>query len=116
MREILQLEEFVENSIPERYEKNPMLAVVENFVLAAIGKLEEGKEELLNGMICRTFGGTDWKAVVRGQFDLPAETEENLRVLWKRRQGEAEAKQEDLTAEDFAREVVDEMFAGRGGM
>ena len=105
----------VENSIPERYEKNPMLAVVENYVLEAIGRLESQKAELLNAMICRTFGGTDWKATLRRHFDWPAETDENLRAMWKRRQGEAEAKQEDLTAEGFAREAADDMFAGLGG-
>jgi hypothetical protein len=107
-------EVIMENSIPDRYEKNPMLAVLENYVLDAIGKLEPDKAELLNKMICQTFGGTDWKKVVREQFDLPRETDDNLRAMWKQAQEEAEAAQEDLSPEEFARDVVDELFSDLG--
>ena len=105
----------LEDSIPDRYESNPMLVVVENYVLDAIGALEPEKAVLLNEMICRTFGGKDWKAVVRQQFDLPAETDDNLRVMWSQRQEEAEAQQRDVAPEDFAREAADEMFRDMGG-
>jgi hypothetical protein len=106
----------LDDSIPDRYEKNPMLVVVENYVLDAIGELDPDKAKLLNEMICKTFGGTDWKAVIRQQFDLPKETDDNLRALWKQRREEAEQTQADLIpAEDFAREVVDEMFRDLGG-
>lgn len=102
--------------IPDRYEKNPMLAILENYVLDAIGKLDRDKTAKLNDMICRTFGGTDWKAVLREQFNLPADTDEILRDLWKQKHEEADARQEDATLapEDFARETVDEMFKGLG--
>jgi hypothetical protein len=105
----------VENSIPDRYEKNPMLVVLENYVLDALGLLEPAKATKLNEMICRTFGGKDWKQTIRQQFALPPDTDTTLRQLWKSRQEEAEAKQEDLAPEDFARSVVDEMFTGLGG-
>jgi hypothetical protein len=104
----------LDDAVPERYEKNPMLAVLENYVLDAIGKLEADKAEMLNKMICQTFGGTDWRKVVRDQFDLPRETEENLRAMWKQAQEEAEVEQEDLSAEEFARDVVDELFSDLG--
>ena len=77
----------MDEAIPDRYENNPMLAVLENYVLEAIGKLDPDKSKLLNEMICRTFGGTEWRRVIREQFDLPKETDDNLRHLWKRRQG-----------------------------
>ncbi|HUO08799.1 MAG TPA: hypothetical protein VM008_10900 [Phycisphaerae bacterium] len=105
----------MQDSIPDRYEKNPMLVVLENYVLDALGLLEAEKAAKLNEMICRTFGGKDWKQTVRQQFALPADTDATLRQLWKARQEEAEVKQEELVPEDFARVVVDEMFAGLGG-
>ena len=104
----------VEDSIPDRYEKNPMFVVLENYVLDALGLLAPEKSAKLNEMISRTFGGKDWKQTIRAQFDLPRETDENLRALWKGRQEEADVKQEETSPEDFAREVVDEMFADLG--
>src|ERR1035437_547526 len=104
----------MQDSIPDRYEKNPMLIVLENYVLHTIGKLEAEKIKTLNDMICRTFGGTDWKQVIREQFDLPKETDENLRQMWKQAQEEADAAQEDISPEGFAQQVVDELFSDLG--
>jgi hypothetical protein len=104
----------MDDSIPDRYENNPMLIVLENYVLDAIGMLEPEKEKLLNDMIRRTFGGDDWKQTLRTQFDLPPETDDNLRRLWKQRQEEADLAQQDLAPEQFARETVDELFTGLG--
>ncbi len=106
-----------DNPIPDRYEKNPMLAILENYVLDAIGKLDPEKVAKLNDMMCRTFGGTDWKKTLREQFDLPPDTDENIRLMWKQRLEEADALQQDgdLAPEDFARTTVDDMFEGLGG-
>jgi hypothetical protein len=103
-----------EEHIPDRYEQNPMLVLVENYVLFAIGRLEAEKAARLEEIVNRTFGGTDWRATIRGQFELPANTDEMIRVMWVRRQGEAELKQEDLAVEDFAREMADQLFADMG--
>ncbi len=104
----------MEESIPDRYERNPMLVLVENFILDALGKLEPQKAARLNEIVNRTFGGTDWRATLRQQFALPADTEATLNQLWQRRQAEAELKQEDLAVEDFARETADGLFADMG--
>jgi len=104
----------MEESIPDRYEHNPMLVLVENFILDAIGKLEADKAKRLEEIVNRTFGGTDWRATIRSQFALPADTATTLQQLWKTRQEEAEQKQEDLAAEDFAREQADELFREMG--
>jgi hypothetical protein len=104
----------MDEAIPDRYEHNPMLAVLENYVLAAIDKLDPDKAKLLNEMICRTFGGTDWRHIIRAQFDLPKETDDNIRQLWKQRQEQADAAQEDLSADQFSQEIVDELFADLG--
>ena len=106
-----------DDAIPDRYEKNPMLAILENYVLDAIGKLEPEKAVKLNEMICRTFGGTDWKKTLREQFDLPPDTDESIRLMWKQHLEEADVLQQggDLSPEDFARTTVDDMFEGLGG-
>ena len=104
----------MEDSIPDRYEKNPMLVLVENFILDAIDRLEPEKEARLSEIVNRTFGGKDWRATMRAQFALPADTQATLQQLWKRRQEEADLKQEDLAAEDFAREQADALFQEMG--
>jgi hypothetical protein len=102
-------------AIPDRYEKNPMFIVLENYVLDSIGELEPEKYAKLNEILTKTFGGTDWKKTIRETYDLPPETDANLQQLWKQRQAEADLKQETLTPDVFARQVVDEMFSNLGG-
>ena len=104
----------MENTIPDRYEKNPMLVLAENFILDAIGKLETEKIEKLNQIICRTFGGTDWRQTFREQLQLPPDTAATLMTLWKRCQEEGELKQVDVTPEIFAQQTADELFADMG--
>jgi hypothetical protein len=105
----------LDSSIPDRYEQNPMFVILENYVLDSIGKLEPDKYARLNEVISRNLGGTDWKKTIREQYDLPPDTDANLKQLWQEAIAEADAKQESLTPEDFARDVVDEMFADLGG-
>ena len=109
----------MDSSIPDRYEKNPMLVVLENYVLDALGLLEPQKAARLNEMICRTFGGgggKDWKAIVREQFALPKDTDQSLKKLWKQKQEEADAQQVDRPLpEDFARQIADDLIADLGG-
>jgi hypothetical protein len=104
----------VEDSVPDRYDHNPMLILVENFILDAIGKLEPGKAARLNEIVTRTFGGTDWRATLRHHLALPADTAATLQTLWQQAQAEAELKQEDFTAEDFARHTADDLFRDMG--
>jgi hypothetical protein len=104
----------MQDSIPDRYEKNPMLVLVENYILDTLGKLEAPKVAKLNEIVCRTFGGKDWRAAIRHQFHLPPEADENLLALWKQRQEEADATQQELFPEDFAREQADQIFRDLG--
>jgi hypothetical protein len=105
----------MEPTIPDRYSQNPMLVLVENYILDTLGKLEPEKAAKLGALVCRTFGGKQWRQTLREQFQLPGDTDETLRALWKQRQEEAEANQTDLDAEDFAREQADALFDGIGG-
>jgi hypothetical protein len=104
----------MQDSIPDRYEHNPMLVLVENFVLDAIGKLDADKTARLDAIICRTFGGNNWRKTLQAQLDLPADTPATIAQLWKQRQEEAETKQENIAPEDFAREMADQLFADMG--
>ena len=103
-----------EEPIPDRYEQNPMLVVVENYVLDVLGLLPKEKAELLNQIVCRTFGGNDWRATVRSQFNIPKDADESLALLWKQRLEEADATQSELTPEQFAMEQADELFRAMG--
>ena len=103
------------DSIPDRYEHNPMLALVENYILDAIGLLPPDQAAKLNAIVCRTFGGTDWRATLRTQFQLPPDTNTSLQTLWKQRQEESQATQQDLSPEQFAQKTADTLFTNLGG-
>ena len=45
---------------------------------------------------------------------LQLHIDDNLRAMWKQAQEEAEVAQEDLSPEEFARDVVDELFSDLG--
>jgi hypothetical protein len=104
----------MEDTIPDRYEKNPMLVLVENYILDTLGKLDAGKVAKLNEIVCRTFGGKDWRQVIRQQFHLPPDADEMLKAVWKQRMEEAETTQQELAVEDFAREQADQIFRDLG--
>ena len=108
--------------IPDRYEHNPMLVLVENYILDVIGRLEPEKSARLNEMVPRILnpagpakaGPAGWSAILERHLDLPPDTPATLQTLWQQRQAEADAKQDDLTPEDFAREQADQLFADLG--
>jgi hypothetical protein len=106
--------------IPDRYEHNPMLVLVENYILDAIGVLEPEKAARLGQIVPRILPAagknppTDWRVILERHLDLPADTSTTLKTLWTQRQAEADLKQEDLTAEDFARQQADQLFAELG--
>jgi len=104
----------MQDSIPDRYEKNPMLVLVENYILDTLGTLEPAKVAKLNEIVCRTFGGKDWRSAIRHQFHLPPDADDSLKALWKQRQEEADTTQQDFTPEDFARDHADQIFRDLG--
>lgn len=104
----------MQDSIPDRYEHNPMLALVENYILDSIGLLPPDHAAKLNDIVCRTFGGTDWRKTLGDQLRLPPDTHATLKTLWKQRQEEADTKQEDLSPEQFAQQMADELMTDMG--
>lgn len=107
--------------IPDRYAHNPLLIILENYVLQTVGQLSPEKEQSLAEVVQNAFGDPsskakpDWKRTIRKTFDLPDNTDEVIRQLWAQRQEEADQTQTDLTSEDFARQIVDELFADLNG-
>ena len=103
----------MDDSIPERYEKNPLFAVLENYILDTIGALGADKAHLLSQMVCQIWGGAPaaWKKTLRSTLDLPDSTDADILRLWKQKQEEAGLRQESMTPEDFAQQVVDENYA-----
>jgi hypothetical protein len=104
----------MEDTIPDRYEKNPMLVLVENYIHHTLGKLDPPKVAKLNEIVCRTFGGKDWRQVIRQQFHLPPDADQTLLAVWKQRLEESDATQQELTPEDFARQQADQIFRDLG--
>jgi hypothetical protein len=108
--------------IPHRYEHNPMLVLVENYILDSIGRLEPEKSARLAEMVPRILsqagapktGAAPWRAILERHLDLPPDTPATLRTLWQQRQTEADLKQEDLTPEEFARDQADQLFGDLG--
>ena len=97
---------------PERYRGRPLLMVLENYVLAAIGELSAEQNAGLAQIVQRVFGGgDDWMRTVREQLRLGDSLDESLRRLWARNQ--ATARQSDITLHpvQFAKMVADQNFA-----
>lgn len=95
-----------------RYAGRPLLILLENYVLGAIGRLPPDKEELTASITRRIFGdGPDWRATLRTTLHLEASMDESLRQMWDDHQKRAQEAGATLTPEDFARSVADENFA-----
>jgi lysophospholipase L1-like esterase len=100
--------------IPARYQNNPLLVILENYVLHSIGHFPEDKTAAMAEVITTTFGGTDWTQTLRKEFDLPDNTDQTLTQMWQQRQEEAQETQTEITPEQFAQEAVDTLFADLG--
>ena len=99
-----------------RYEGRPLLAIVENYVLAAIGALPRGRATGTSKVVKRLLGGgPDWMATVREQLGLAPGVDEELRTLWSQNRRVAEANGDELGPADFARLVADENFGALTG-
>jgi hypothetical protein len=97
---------------PDRYQGNPLLIVLENYVLAAIGALPKERTLATSKVVQRLLGGgPDWMATVRERLALDRSLDGDLRTLWARNQRIAKGNGEELLPAQFARLVADENFA-----
>jgi len=97
---------------PERYRGRPLLIVLENYVLAAIGVLPQDAHQRLAQLVKSVFGGDDdWQRTVRQQLELSEAIDESFRQLWDRNQAVAKEQEIELHPIQFAKMVVDTNFA-----
>ena len=97
---------------PERYRGRPLLVVLENYVLAAIGELPAERHAGVGQIVQRVFGGgDDWMQTVREQLHLSDSLDESLRQMWVRNQEIARQNAVPLHPVQFAKMVADQNFA-----
>ena len=97
---------------PDRYRGRPLLIVLENYVLAAIGVLPADAEQRLTQLVKSVFGGDDdWKRTVRQQLELDGDIDGSFRELWDRNRAIAKQNGIELHPVQFAKMVVDTNFA-----
>ncbi len=96
---------------PERYRGRPLLIVIENYILAAIGESAGHQEDMLP-IVQQVFGGgDDWMATVRRTLDWDDSIDESFRAMWVRNQEIARQKGLTLHPVQFAKMVADQNFA-----
>jgi hypothetical protein len=97
---------------PERYRGRPLLVVLENYILAAIGELPAERHAGVGTIVQRVFGGgDDWLQTVREQLQLGDSLDESLRQIWAKNQAIARQNAATLHPVQFAKMVADQNFA-----
>jgi hypothetical protein len=95
-----------------RYAGRPLLILLENYVLSAIGSLAPDKDQLVASITQRIFGGgTDWRTTLRTTLQLGDSLDESLRRMWAENQQQAQQAGVTLSPEEFARMIADQNFA-----
>ena len=96
----------------ERYRGRPLLMLLENYVLAAIGELPPDRSAGVGGIVRKMWGGgDDWMGTLRGELGLEDSMDEDLRGMWARNQAIARENGVDLHPVQFAKMVADQNFA-----
>ncbi len=93
--------------------KKPIVLLLENYVLAAIGELptpDQAKTQILMKHAFGAQAGASWQQRLRDEFGLNESVDSQLRTLWSQAKKLAADKQADLEARDFAATVVEENF------
>ena len=96
---------------PARYEGRPLLVILENYVLDCIGALPLDKQQEVAAVVQRVWGGTDWKASVRRELELPDSLDDHVRELWRRTREIDRQNGTELHFVQFAKMYVDANFA-----
>lgn len=97
---------------PERYQGRPLVVVLENYILDAIGKLPPESSQKLSLLMRDALGGSsDWKQTIRELLHLDEALDGELRELWSKNAELAKSAGIELHPVQFAKMVVDENFA-----
>jgi len=100
------------SSTTDRYSGRPLLILLENYVLSAIGSLAPDKEQLAASATQRVFGGnSDWRSTLRSTLHLGDSLDESLRQMWATNQQRAQQAGVTIAPEEFARMIADQNFA-----
>jgi hypothetical protein len=86
-----------------------MLIVIENYALSIIGALPPDKEQSVQGIVKKVFGGDgDWRATVRSTMGWPPHVDAEIASNWKR--FNEMAREQDIVPDPvvFARAFGDE--------
>jgi hypothetical protein len=99
------------SSKSDRYNGQPLLRLLESYVLWAIGELSDEDKALIERMVPhlqRTFGvrGT-WQEILESVMELPTNMPSLIRRNWEENLAIAEERREELAPTLFAREFVD---------
>lgn len=97
---------------PDRYRGRPLLVLLENYVLAAIGVLDASTQARVTEAVKTVYGGDDdWRKTLRGVLNLSESLDEALCGMWLRNQLLAQQQHVELHPVQFAKMVVDQNFA-----
>lgn len=95
---------------PHRYDGRPILVIIENYALRAIGKLPDDKDSGMMRVVRKVWGGNfNWVATVREQLGWDTGIDESIRRNWLAYQQAAKANGLPESAEEFAMMFADEI-------
>lgn len=108
---------------PDRYAGQPLLKLLECYVLDAIGELDAERESSLRAMAPKlaeiygvppTAGSApdDWRQAIAAAMQFPPDLAQAIRDVWIKNLATAKAAGTQLSADEFARLFVDENFRG----
>lgn len=99
----------------DRYEGRPLVMLLDNYVLWAMGELPaetEGKLAQMAPYLHKTFKAQgSWQDVVAKVMEFPAQLPADLHALWQRNLDIARTRKETLDPVQFAQAIVDQNFA-----
>jgi hypothetical protein len=97
-----------------RYERRPLLRLMELYVLLAIGKLPDRESRLLNEMapkLQKLYGGDGtWQAAIEAAVHLGPQVQDEIRGMWQRNLALTREKEVELLPQTFAEMFVDANF------
>jgi hypothetical protein len=97
-----------------RYDRKPLLKLVELYVLKAIGELSQKEEDTLNAMapkLQRLYGGGgQWHEAIERAVLMAADTPQQIQGMWARNLEIARANGLTLTPQQFAEMIADSNF------
>lgn len=93
----------------DRYEREPMLLLIESYALDVIGALAHDKEIAVSKIVLRTFGGDDWRETLRKTMGWQPDVNANLLANWESAKRFAIEQGIDPDPVGFAQMAADEL-------